>query len=101
MSGRDRLHQFPVSQRIRFAWIDAAITESGMLRRSMLTTAFGISVAQASNDIAAFKRLFPGRLRYRLSKKCYLAGSMGQCFTPPEHFVAKQVAWLFVAEMQP
>tara|TARA_Y100001001_G_C7833349_1_gene247888 strand:+ start:215 stop:520 length:306 start_codon:yes stop_codon:yes gene_type:complete len=101
MTGRDRLHQFPVSQRIRFAWIDAALTETGSIRRSSIVEAFGISMPQASNDLSDFKRLFPGRLRYCLSAKSYLAGPVGKCFSPTEHFTAKQVAWLFVAEMRP
>ena len=59
------------STAFRLVWIDAVLQRGDRLRRADLVEAFGISVPQASSDLATYRRLFPGAARYDSSKKGY------------------------------
>jgi hypothetical protein len=58
--------------RTRLDWIDEMLRIYGFLRRDHLVRKFGISVPQASKDLAAFLRLHPDRMTYDLHLKCYI-----------------------------
>lgn len=47
------------------------ITAWGWINRSHLREAFGISTQQASIDLQAFLRLYPGQMVYDLTSKRY------------------------------
>lgn len=56
----------------RLIWIDAWLSENRFgLQRAHIEEVFDISTAKASLDINLFNRLFPGRLSYDRSAKCY------------------------------
>ena len=59
------------SAAFRLVWIDAVLQRGERRRRADLVEAFGISVPQASSDLAAYRRLFPGAARYDKGKKGY------------------------------
>lgn len=69
------------AQMMRLIWIDAWL-ESGeiLLRRAHIEQAFGISTAQASLDLRAFRRLFSRRLGYDASAKGYVRGVIPPVF---------------------
>lgn len=60
------------SQRLAFA--EFRLFWYGRLNRSDLTTTFGISPSQATQDLAYYQRQWPGNLSYDDSQRCYLPG---------------------------
>lgn len=62
------------SQDRRFKFIDYRLSWDGRIRRTDLTDFFGISLPQASADIAKYQDAAPGNLVYDLSQKSYLRG---------------------------
>ncbi len=60
------------AERQRMAFIDEVVSTKGALNRSDLMTKFGISLSQASVDIAKWRELHPGRLVYDPLAKCYV-----------------------------
>lgn len=60
------------SEQQRQAWIDHMLRLHGLINRSHLELRFGISQPQASKDLQVFQRDHPDRMRYDLSKKCYV-----------------------------
>lgn len=74
------------AQTLRLIWLDAKAATPEGLRRRDLVDLFGMSRSAASKDIAAYQRLFPGRLSYLLGDKCYL--SLEPFFAPGTHHVA-------------
>lgn len=67
------------SQDRRLEFIDFRLRWDGKLNRSDLTDFFGISVPQASLDIAKYAELAPDNLTYDRSSRVYIAG---QAFRP-------------------
>ncbi|MGA4027325.1 helix-turn-helix transcriptional regulator [Ralstonia nicotianae] len=63
----------------RLEFIDFRLRWDGRLNRGDLTAFFGISVPQASLDIARYSELAPGNLEYDRSSRVYVAP---QSFTP-------------------
>ncbi len=63
------------SQDRRLEFIDFRLRWDGKLNRGDLTDFFGISVPQASLDIAKYTELAPDNLTYDRSSKVYIAGS--------------------------
>lgn len=61
------------SQERRLEFIDARLCWDGRLNRSDLCESFGISVPQASVDIARYIELAPGNLAYDKRTRSYLA----------------------------
>jgi len=61
------------SQERRLAFIDFRLRWDGQLNRADLTGFFGISVPQASLDIARYVELAPANLQYDRSARIYLA----------------------------
>lgn len=59
-------------KRLRLDYIDWRLVRAGSLRRSDLTTAFGISIPQASADIKAFQEEHPGAMLYDATHKVYV-----------------------------
>ena len=57
----------------RMEWISETLCVFGFINREHLMRKFGISMPQASNDLATFKRLNPGRIDYDLSAKRYVS----------------------------
>lgn len=70
------------SQDRRLEFIDFRLRWDGRLNRSDLTDFFGISVPQASLDIAKYTELAPTNLRYDRRSKVYLASSNFQPLYP-------------------
>jgi hypothetical protein len=62
------------SQDRRLEFIDFRLRWDGKLNRSDLTDFFGISVPQASLDIAKYTEQAPGNLTYDRSSRVYVAG---------------------------
>ncbi len=62
------------SQERRLEFIDFRLRWDGRLNRTDLVHFFGISVPQASLDIARYEELAPGNLAYDRSARVYLAG---------------------------
>jgi hypothetical protein len=58
----------------RLRWIDDRLHWHGVLRRSELARRFAISPQQASQDIALFQKLAPGRAVLDPSSKAYVRG---------------------------
>lgn len=58
----------------RMAFLDACLFWSGQVNRSDLMERFGISVPQASFDLARYQELAPGNLIYDRSRKTYVRG---------------------------
>lgn len=57
----------------RQEWIDETLRVFGFINREHLCRKFGISVPQASNDIAKFLVENPDRMTYDKSAKRYVA----------------------------
>ncbi|HET6804003.1 MAG TPA: WYL domain-containing protein [Frateuria sp.] len=57
----------------RLEFIDHRLTWEGRLNRTALTEFFGISIPQASLDLARYMELAPGNTEYDLSQKTYVA----------------------------
>jgi predicted DNA-binding transcriptional regulator YafY len=62
------------SQDRRLRFIDFRLQWQGRLNRTDLKTFFGISVPQASADIARYSLQAPGNMEYDRSSKTYIAG---------------------------
>lgn len=62
------------SQERRLEFVDYRLQWEGQLNRSDLMDLFGISVPQASLDIARYMELAPDNIRYDRSARVYLAG---------------------------
>ena len=58
-------------QTMRLIWIDAVLDEDGEINRTDIMRAFGVSVAQASVDLSAYRRRHQGHLYYDTSAKCW------------------------------
>lgn len=63
------------SQERRLEFIDYRLRWDGRLNRSDLIEFFGISVPQASLDIARYAELAPNNIRYDASARTYLSGT--------------------------
>lgn len=63
------------SQERRLEFIDYRLRWDGRLNRSDLIDFFGISVPQASLDIARYTELAPNNIRYDASARTYLSGT--------------------------
>ncbi|MDQ0080983.1 hypothetical protein J2W35_001320 [Variovorax boronicumulans] len=59
-------------QERRLEFIDFRLQWDGRINRADLTRFFGISIPQASADLARYQELFPGNTRYSPSDKYYL-----------------------------
>lgn len=59
--------------RQRMEWITETLRVFGFIGRPHLQRKFGISLPQASLDLTAFQRRYPGVLRYDSSLKRYVA----------------------------
>ena len=57
----------------RLEFIDFRLFWDGRINRSDLTEQFGISIPQASTDLARYQEMAPDNLTYDPSLKCYLA----------------------------
>jgi len=64
--------------RYRMEWIAETLRVFGFINRGHLMRKFGISTPQASNDLAAFQRLYPDAMRYDISLKQYVANPATQ-----------------------
>lgn len=62
----------------RLDYIDARLAILGEVNRSDLMRAFGVSMGQASVDIAAYVRLYPSAIRYDRQRKRYVATRSNQ-----------------------
>lgn len=60
-------------EQLRLQFIDWRLRWDARLNRADLTNFFGVSVPQASLDIAAYQALSPGAMRYDRSAKVYVA----------------------------
>lgn len=69
----------PWGQERRLEFIDFRLQWEGRLNRSDLMEHFGISVPQASADIAAYSEIAPGNLAYDRSARVYVATD---CYAP-------------------
>ncbi len=69
--GKSRRGRWGQARRLEF--IDARLYWDGRLNRSDLADFFGISVQQASLDLAEYLQCAPGNVVYDLSQKAYLA----------------------------
>ena len=56
----------------RLDYIDWRLSVQGEIRRSDLMRVFGVSMSQASLDLSAFERGYPGAMAYDKSAKCYI-----------------------------
>ena len=70
------------ASQMRMIWIDAVLERGDMLRRVDLCDGFGISVPQASKDLAAYRAEHPTKMRYDLSQKGYVRQGDASAFTP-------------------
>lgn len=71
------------AQAMRLIWIDAFLAAGHALNRADLVQAFGISVPQASLDLAEFRRRWPWRLAYLADRKVYRAAAPDAVFPAP------------------
>lgn len=72
------------SQLMRLVWIDAFLAAGHELNRADVMQAFGVSVPQASADIAEFRRRWPWRCTYDGSRKAYRAPRPGGAVFPAD-----------------
>ena len=56
----------------RQKWIAETLRVFGFINRQHLMRKFGVSMPQASADLAEFQRRNPGAIVYDKSKKCYV-----------------------------
>lgn len=73
--GERRRASGPWGPERRLEFVDFRLQWDGRLNRSDLMEHFGISVPQASADIAAYTELAPGNLAYDRSARVYVASS--------------------------
>jgi hypothetical protein len=82
-------------QERRLEFIDVRLRWDGRINRSDLTTFFGISVPQASLDIAKYVELAPDNATYDRSARVYLAGERFKPLYPsnnPQRFLNELLA---------
>ncbi len=82
-------------QERRLEFIDVRLRWDGRINRSDLTTFFGISVPQASLDIARYVELAPDNAVYDRSARVYLAGERFRPLYPsntPQRFLNELLA---------
>lgn len=82
-------------QERRLEFIDVRLRWDGRINRSDLTTFFGISVPQASLDIAKYVELAPDNAVYDRSARVYLAGERFKPLYPsntPQRFLNELLA---------
>ncbi len=82
-SGSKNSNRWSQEQRLEF--IDFRLYWEGRMNRSDLTTFFGISVPQASLDIARYLELAPHNLEYNKKLKAYFATPEFKPFLTPPH----------------
>ncbi len=83
------------SQERRLEFIDFRLRWDGRLNRTNLTDFFGISVPQASLDIARYEELAPGNLVYDRSARVYVAGPHFRALYPsssPQRYMDELLA---------
>lgn len=83
------------SQERRLEFIDFRLRWDGQLNRGDLTDFFGISVPQASLDIAKYLELAPGNLSYDRSARVYVAAARFRALYPssgPAQFMNELLA---------
>ena len=83
------------SQERRLEFIDYRLRWEGRLNRSDLIELFGISVPQASLDIARYTELAPANIQYDRSARVYLAGEHFEPVYPtgnPQRFLGDVLA---------
>jgi len=68
----------------RLRWIEDRLWWHGVLRRSDLVSRFSISPQQASQDIAIFQELAPGRAVLDPTSKAYIKGGSGSPIFPKD-----------------
>ncbi|CAA7617452.1 WYL domain-containing protein [Magnetospirillum sp. SS-4] len=56
----------------RLEFVEFRLFWEGRVNRSDITSRFGVSVPQASNDLSRYQELAPGNVRYDTREKCYL-----------------------------
>lgn len=56
----------------RLDYIDRCLTVDGEVTRRRIVEAFGVSPSQAAQDFGVFRKLHPGRMRYRSRRKAYV-----------------------------
>jgi hypothetical protein len=66
--------KYAVEQRLRF--IDFLVSHYGTINREALTDYYGISLPQASDDIAEYKKMAPNNIMYDNTKKTYVRGAL-------------------------
>jgi hypothetical protein len=71
----DALSKLRWAPRQRLAFIRNQLATAGRLNRADLMAEFGISEPQASLDLRQFLTLFPGVMRYDVSRKAYVPTS--------------------------
>lgn len=82
-----------VEQRLEF--IEFRLFWDGSVNRSDITTRFGVSVPQASNDLSLYREVAGANIRYDASEKCYLpTEEFGPKFLKPnaERYLAQMRA---------
>ena len=88
----DVLSQLTQAQRDRLSYIEMKLRFLGDVRRQDLVERFGIQVAAATRDIAAYKEIAPGNISYDTRSKVYMHGAD---FKPVFDFPHERVlAWL-------
>lgn len=75
----------PFAVQVRLAFIEHMLIAAGSINRSDIVDAFGVSVLQASNDMALFRRLFSKSMYYNAREKSYLPRPNIKAFFPKSH----------------
>ena len=76
----------------RLEFIEFRLFWEGRVNRSDITSRFGVSVPQASNDLSRYQELLPANIRYDSREKCYLpteAFSPKFCKPNAGHYLAQ------------
>jgi hypothetical protein len=79
----------------RLEFIEFQLFWEGVINRSDITTRFGVSVPQASNDLTLYRELAPGNLEYDASAKRYVttSGFSPRFLKPnPDRYLAQLMA---------
>lgn len=83
------------SQDRRLRFVDFRLQWQGRLNRTDLTNFFGISIPQASADIAVYTELAPENILYDRSSRTYIAGKSFKALyvsSGPEQYLAQLLA---------
>ena len=78
----------------RLDFIDWRLSAHGWLRREHLISTFGISMPQASGDLGAFERAYPGAMKYDKSRKLYAPTATP--YRPHRHFAQDKCGRLVI-----